>query len=77
MPKLTVVPVTAPDAAEKLRQRIVRQPKPAETLQCRCGGRELIPVRFGMLFKAGKASGGTVQYLCALCLMKGKRVIIA
>ena len=77
MPNLTVVPASAPDAAEKLRRRIARHPKPAEMLQCHCGGRELIQVKSGMMFKAGQASGGTKQYLCALCLMRGERVVVA
>lgn len=77
MQKLTVVPASAPDAAEKLRRRIAHHPKPADLLQCRCGGRELIQVKSGMSFRDGQASGGTKQYLCALCLMRGERVVVA
>lgn len=45
-------------------------------LQCRCGCRELVQVKIGMIFKDGKAIGGTKQYLCAHCLMKGERVVV-
>lgn len=52
-------------------------PKPAAVLQCnRCGGREMIETKTGMLFKDGKASGGTKQIVCVSCLMKGERVVV-
>lgn len=46
-------------------------------LECRCGGRELIPTKTGVLFKGGKPTGGTLQYICAACMLKGIRVIVA
>ena len=76
MPKLTVVPASEPDAREKLRQRLTRQPKPATMLECRCGSRELIAAKSGVLFKDGKAVGGTKTLLCAACLAKGERVVV-
>lgn len=76
MRRLTVVPVSTPDPAEKLRQRIKRMPKPPETLQCRCGCRELVQVKSGVMFKDGKATGGTPALLCAACLARGERVVV-
>lgn len=78
MLRLKLVPATEPSPAEKVRQRVRAMPKPASVLQCnRCGGREMIETKTGMLFKDGKASGGTKQILCAACLMKGERVVVA
>ena len=75
--KLTVVPKTAPGPAEQVRQRL-RETKPASVLQCpRCTGREITETRTGAVLKDGKVSGGTRQYLCAQCLMKGERVVLA
>lgn len=52
-------------------------PTPADMLQCnRCGGREMIETRTGVLFKDGKASGGTKQMVCVACLLKGDRVVV-
>lgn len=52
--------------------------RPAEMLQChRCGGREVIEAKVGVLSKAGKTSGGTKQMLCAACFMKGERIVVA
>lgn len=76
MAQLKLVPDTAPSPSEKVRQRLKAQ-KPDVVLQCRCGGRELIEVKSGMLFRNGKAVGGTKQYLCAHCLQRGERVVIA
>ncbi|PLC06400.1 hypothetical protein CY658_05025 [Variovorax sp. RO1] len=77
MPRLKLVPATEPSLAEKVRQRVRAMPRPAAVLQCnRCGGREMIETKTGMLFKDGKASGGTKQILCAACLLKGERVVV-
>jgi hypothetical protein len=54
-----------------------RPPKPSVILQCNCGSREFIEAKTGVLFKDGKASGGVKQLLCAACLLKGERVVIA
>ena len=52
-------------------------PKPASMIQCgRCGSREVIETKIGMLYKAGKAQGGTKQILCAACFMRGERVVL-
>ncbi|GER21481.1 hypothetical protein [Variovorax boronicumulans] len=77
MPRLKLVPSAEPSPAEKVRQRVRAMPKPASVLQCtRCGGREMIETKTGMLFKDGKASGGTKQIVCVACLMKGERVVV-
>jgi hypothetical protein len=52
-------------------------PKPAAMLQCRrCGGREVIEAKIGVSLEGGKAQGGTKVLLCALCLLKGERVVL-
>ena len=74
---LRIVPAAPAPAKERLRQRIKAMDKPTTLLECRCGSRELIEVRIGMLFKDGRATGGTRQMLCAACMRKGDRVAIA
>lgn len=77
VPRLKLVPAAAASPAEKVRQRVRAMPKPAALLQCnRCGGREMIETKIGMLFSGGQASGGTKQTLCAACLLKGERVVV-
>ncbi|MBB1599490.1 hypothetical protein [Variovorax sp. UMC13] len=77
MPRLKLVPPAEPSPAEKVRQRVKAMPRPASLIQCpRCGGREMIETKTGMLFSGGKASGGTKQILCAACLLKGERVVV-
>lgn len=76
MPKFEVIRGTPkPDSpAERVRKRI-RVAKPAEVLECpRCAGREFIEARAGLMFKAGKTTGGTAVWLCVLCLARGERV---
>lgn len=61
---------------DPVRKRL-RAVKPAELLQChRCGGREVIETKVGVMFRAGKATGGTRIRLCAHCFMKGERVVL-
>lgn len=79
-PKFHVIQGTpAPDSdLEKVRKSIRAMPKPPAMIQCyRCGGREVIETKIGMLYKSGKAGGGTKQILCAACFMKGERVMLA
>jgi hypothetical protein len=64
------------------RQRAVDKvkaaPKPGTMLQCpRCGGREVLSLLSGVLFKNGKPTGGTRQIVCAACYMKGERIVLA
>lgn len=77
MPNLKLVPVVAPTPVEKVRQRVKSAPKPDAMLQCRCGSREIIETKTGVLLIGGKPTGGTKQYICAACLMKGERVVVA
>lgn len=79
MTRLTVIEGTpAPDTPqERLRERLRKSPKPAEMLQChRCGGREMMETKLGMMLKDGKATGGTKQILCVGCLLRGERVVV-
>lgn len=73
---LKLVPETPAPPLEKLRQRI-KAHKPPEMLQCRCGCRDMIEIKTGVLFKDGKPNGGTKQLLCAACFQKGERRVIA
>lgn len=78
MTRLKLVPPAEPSPSEKVRQRVKAMPKPGFLLQCpRCGGRELIETKTGVLWENGKAKGGTKQYLCANCYMRGERVVVA
>lgn len=68
----------APDTPlGQMRKRVRAMPKPPEMLQClRCGGREMIETKIGMMLKNGKATGGTKQVLCASCFGRGERVVV-
>lgn len=46
-------------------------------LECRCGSREMIEAKTGVLLKNGRATGGTKVMLCVNCLLRGERVIVA
>ena len=79
-PKFHVIEGTpAPDTPkERAMKRMREMPRPAEMIRChRCGGAEVIQTKIGMMYKDGKATGGTRQILCALCFMKGERVVLS
>jgi len=78
-PRFHVIDGTkAPDTpAEEVRKRVRAMPKPATMVQChRCGGREVIESKIGVLMKNGKPTGGTKVLLCVGCLLKGERVTL-
>ena len=77
MLKLTIVPASAPPEPERLRLKRRADPKPPTMLQCRCGSRDVLQVKTGVLMSAGKPTGGTRQLLCAACYMTGKRIVLA
>jgi hypothetical protein len=63
--------------AEGVRKRVRAMPKPATMVQChRCGGREVLETKIGVLMKNGKPTGGTKALLCVCCLLKGERVVL-
>ncbi len=63
--------------AEEVRKRVRATDKPATMLQChRCGGREFIETKIGIMMKNGKPTGGTKTLICVVCLLGGHRVII-
>lgn len=79
-PRFHVIDGTPPPDSpkEELKRRLRNRPKPAEMLQCQvCGGRELTPAYTGMVYKNGKAQGGTKQWLCTMCLAGGRRVVVS
>ncbi|WP_171061367.1 MULTISPECIES: hypothetical protein [unclassified Pseudomonas] len=42
-----------------MRKRVRAMPKPALMVQChRCGGREVIETKIGVMMKSGKPTGG-------------------
>jgi hypothetical protein len=69
----------APDTPkERAMKRVREMPRPAEMICChRCGGAEVIQTKIGMVHKNGKATGGTRQFLCALCFMRGERIVLS
>jgi len=72
MPLHIVKPIPAPTRKRK------PSANPVGFLQCqRCNGREVISTTIGATFSGGKLRGGTVQVLCACCLMRGERVVLA
>lgn len=73
-PLLTVVPTVAPDASESRRVRL--REKPSDAIQCRCGGREFFELVSGPKRRDGRLSGGTRQWACVACWLKGERVIV-
>ncbi len=59
-------------------QRRARMPHPEHMITChRCGGREVIETKIGMVYRNNRAVGGTKAVLCATCLMQGERVVLA
>jgi hypothetical protein len=75
-PPLKLVPKAAPSAKEAVRQRVRATPKPATMLQCRCGSREVIEARQGVLLRGGKPSGGSKVLICLNCMLRGERVVV-
>lgn len=78
-PKFTVIQGTPPPdtPAERVRKRVRAMPKPPYVAQCcRCGGREMMETKIGVMIKNGKPTGGTKQLLCAHCHRKGERVVV-
>jgi transcription elongation factor Elf1 len=78
MPRFTVIDGTPPPDTPKERVRArLRKTAAPEIIQChRCGGREVIETKTGVLLKDGKATGGTKALHCANCWMKGERVVL-
>lgn len=66
-----------PTNTAKIKQARKERPDAAHLLSChRCGGNEVIETKVGMIYKNGKAQGGTKQILCAGCFMSGQRVVL-
>jgi hypothetical protein len=79
-PFLHVVTGTKPPDTpqERVRKRVRKHAKPAAILACpRCTGHEVIETKIGVYLKNGKPRGGTKVLLCAGCLLKGERVVVA
>lgn len=79
-PFLHSVPGTKPPdtPSERVRKRVRAMSKPAEMIQCpRCPSREVIEAKIGVVIRNGKPCGGTVVLLCAGCLTRGERVVVA
>jgi hypothetical protein len=79
-PTLHVIEGAAKDdePRQKARKVMQKRPQAANLLRChRCGGGEVFETKVGVIYKNGKAGGGTKQILCASCFMKGERVVLA
>ena len=77
MPRLKLIQGTpAPDTpAQRVLERVKKMPKPASMAQCpRCGGREFLTTKTGVVIKAGKATGGVPNLVCVNCLARGERI---
>lgn len=63
---------------EKVRRRRKADPRPKQMIQCgRCGSREVIETKTGVMSRDGRTySGGTKSLLCAGCLLQGVRTIL-
>jgi hypothetical protein len=78
--KFIVIDGSPPPDTPKQRviDRIKKHPKPASMLQCRrCGGREVLELKAGVLYQDGKTKGGIKTIVCASCFLKGERVVLA
>lgn len=80
--RFTVIDGTPPPEpttyADEVRKRVRERKVPIpHMIQChRCGGREVIETKLGMLYKNGKPVGGAKCVLCAACFMRGERVVL-
>lgn len=80
MSRFTIIDGTPPPDTPKQRaaDRIKKMPKPATMLQCnRCGCREVLELKTGVLYQDRKTKGGSKAIVCAACFMKGERVVLA
>lgn len=73
--KPAIVPPSLPPESEHRRQRI--KSVKSSVLECRCGSREMIETKSGVTLKDGKPCGGIKQMVCAACLIKGQRIVVA
>lgn len=65
-------------APTKHKTRAPKVAKPAELIECpRCQGREITPTIIGAQLVNRRIKGGTTQYLCTCCFLKGERVVLA
>lgn len=74
MPLNLVPPIAVIPEGERRRQRRVNAPRPADMIQCRCGSRTITEVRTGAFLINGKVTGGTKQWICSMCLLRGEHV---
>lgn len=73
---LHLIPKPAPPVARK--SRVKKVGAPPDMIQCpRCDGREVIVTLIGATRAGTRIKGGTQQVLCAGCLMRGERVVLA
>lgn len=65
------------DGAAAVKRRVRKMPRLEAMVQChRCGGRETIETRTGVMLRDGKPVGGTKALICAMCWTKGERVVL-
>ena len=74
---MTLHLVPAAPAPERPKLRTSRASKPADMLQCpRCQCREVTETVIGAMLLGGKLKGGTRQFICVGCLLRGERVVL-
>lgn len=78
MAHLKIVRTEPLPAKAAVKRRVRKTARPGALIQChRCGGREVIEVKSGVLLKDGKPTGGTKILLCSACYMRGERVVLS
>jgi hypothetical protein len=74
--KLRLIQPSPPGPRETARLKI-KANKPADLVQCnRCGGREFIETKTGVMCRDGKYLGGTKTLICVACLLTAHRQTI-
>lgn len=73
--RLSLVQQTKPGPREKARLKI-KENRPADLVQCnRCGGREFIETKTGVMYRDGKYFGGAKSLVCVACFLLGTRSV--
>lgn len=74
MPLHSVPSIPAPAKRKTAPAKVAR---PTDLLECpRCAGHEVTPTVIGATLVKGKLKGGTTQFICTGCMLKGERVVL-
>lgn len=62
---------------DRILKRVKGYAKPTDMIQChKCAGREVFETRIGVFSSGRSWKGGSKVLLCALCFMRGERVVL-